>query len=139
MHANNIRLRVIGDRARLSKDIIGLIENAEALTRDNRKLTLVVALGYGSRQEITLAELARLAGMGQDSFARRFRATTGLAPYAYVIEQRMRRAEELLAKGDLDLARIACALGFSSQSHFTTTFRRQRGLTPLAYRRQRFS
>lgn len=90
-------------------------------------------------QEITLTELARLAGMGQDSFARRFRATTGLAPYAYVIEQRMRRAEELLAKGDLELARVACALGFSSQSHFTTTFRRQRGLTPRAYRRQRFS
>jgi AraC family transcriptional regulator len=90
-------------------------------------------------QEITLAELARVAGMGQDSFARRFRATTGLAPYAYVIEQRMRRAEELLAEGDLDLARVACALGFSSQSHFTTTFRRQRGLTPLAYRRERFS
>lgn len=90
-------------------------------------------------REITLAELARVAGLGHDSFARRFRAATGLAPYAYVIEQRMRRAEELLARGDLDLARIACALGFSSQSHFTTTFRRQRGLTPLAYRRQRFS
>lgn len=90
-------------------------------------------------QEITLTDLARMAGMGHDSFARRFRATTGLAPYAYVIEQKMRRAEELLAQGDLDLARIACSLGFSSQSHFTTTFRRQRGLTPLAYRRQRFS
>lgn len=90
-------------------------------------------------QEITLGELAHVAGLGRDSFARRFRATTGVAPYAYVIEQRMRRAEDLLARGDLDLARIACALGFSSQSHFTTTFRRQRGLTPLAYRRQRFS
>ncbi|CAO3375261.1 isoprenyl transferase [Azospirillum argentinense] len=55
LHRNGVRLRVIGDRARLSKDIVSLIENAEALTRDNRKLTLVVALSYGSRQEITLA------------------------------------------------------------------------------------
>ncbi|MBK3733561.1 undecaprenyl pyrophosphate synthetase [Azospirillum brasilense] len=55
LHRNGVRLRVIGDRARLSKDIVGLIDNAEALTRDNRKLTLVVALSYGSRQEITLA------------------------------------------------------------------------------------
>ncbi|AIB11985.1 UDP pyrophosphate synthase [Azospirillum argentinense] len=55
LHRNGVRLRVIGDRARLSKDIIGLIDNAETLTRDNRKLTLVVALSYGSRQEITLA------------------------------------------------------------------------------------
>ncbi|MDQ2101376.1 isoprenyl transferase [Azospirillum isscasi] len=55
LHRNGVRLRVIGDRSRLSKDIVGLIENAETLTRDNRKLTLVVALSYGSRQEITLA------------------------------------------------------------------------------------
>ncbi|WP_454018185.1 isoprenyl transferase [Azospirillum sp. Marseille-Q6669] len=55
LHRNGVRLRVIGDRARLSKDIVGLIENAENLTRDNRRLTLVVALSYGSRQEITLA------------------------------------------------------------------------------------
>lgn len=55
LHRNGVRLRVIGDRARLSKDIVGLIDNAENLTRDNRKLTLVVALSYGSRQEITLA------------------------------------------------------------------------------------
>ncbi|OYD81780.1 isoprenyl transferase [Azospirillum brasilense] len=55
LHRNGVRLRVIGDRARLSKDIVSLIENAETLTRDNRKLTLVVALSYGSRQEITLA------------------------------------------------------------------------------------
>ncbi|WP_353859113.1 isoprenyl transferase [Azospirillum formosense] len=55
LHRNGVRLRVIGDRARLSKDIVSLIDNAENLTRDNRKLTLVVALSYGSRQEITLA------------------------------------------------------------------------------------
>lgn len=55
LHRNGVRLRVIGDRARLSNDIIRLIENAEDLTKDNRRLTLVVALSYGSRQEITLA------------------------------------------------------------------------------------
>ncbi|WP_448202927.1 isoprenyl transferase [Azospirillum sp. sgz302134] len=55
LHKNGVRLRVIGDRARLSADIVRLIEDAENLTRDNRKLTLVVALSYGSRQEITLA------------------------------------------------------------------------------------
>ena len=55
LHRNGVRLRVIGDRARLSEDINRLIDNAESLTRDNRKLTLVVALSYGSRQEIALA------------------------------------------------------------------------------------
>ncbi|MCW2236721.1 isoprenyl transferase [Azospirillum canadense] len=55
LHRNGVRLRVIGDRARLSADINRLIDNAESLTKDNRKLTLVVALSYGSRQEMTLA------------------------------------------------------------------------------------
>lgn len=55
LHRNGVRLRVIGDRSRLSEDINRLIENAESLTRDNRRLTLVVALSYGARQEIALA------------------------------------------------------------------------------------
>ena len=55
LHKGGVRLRVIGDRSRLSMDIVQLIEKAEALTGDNRALTLVVALSYGSRQEITQA------------------------------------------------------------------------------------
>lgn len=90
-------------------------------------------------QEVALSDLAAIAGMPGDSFARQFKATTGLAPYAYVIERRMRRAEDLLARPEMALAQIAMTLGFSSQSHFTTTFRRQRAMTPHAYRRQLFS
>jgi undecaprenyl diphosphate synthase len=55
LHANNVRLRVIGDRNRLSTDIVSLIENGEAHTRDNTGLTLVLALSYGGRAEIALA------------------------------------------------------------------------------------
>jgi undecaprenyl diphosphate synthase len=55
LHKGGVRLRVIGDRSRLSLDIVQLIEKAESLTSDNRALTLVVALSYGSRQEITQA------------------------------------------------------------------------------------
>ncbi|MFS2009966.1 isoprenyl transferase [Azospirillum sp. CT11-132] len=55
LHRAGVRLRVIGDRTRLSEDINRLIENAEGLTRDNRVMTLVVALSYGSRLEIVHA------------------------------------------------------------------------------------
>ncbi|CAO3355766.1 isoprenyl transferase [Azospirillum sp. 11R-A] len=55
LHRGGVRLRVIGDRTRLSEDINRLIDNAEALTRDNRTMTLVVALSYGSRLEIVHA------------------------------------------------------------------------------------
>jgi undecaprenyl diphosphate synthase len=61
---NGVRLRVIGDRGRLSADIIRLIEEAEGRTAANTRLNLTVALSYGGRAEIVraaqqLAEAAR--------------------------------------------------------------------------------
>ena len=55
LHRNGVRVRMIGDRQTLSDDILGLIGEAETLTRDNRALTLVIAFNYGSRDEITRA------------------------------------------------------------------------------------
>ncbi len=54
-HENGIRLRVIGQRERLPGDIVRLIEDAEATTRNNGRLSLVMALSYGGRQDITTA------------------------------------------------------------------------------------
>ena len=55
IHREGVRLRVIGDRERLSSDIIRLIEDAEARTAGNRRLNLTVALSYGGRAEIVRA------------------------------------------------------------------------------------
>src|SRR3546814_6257335 len=52
---NGIRRRVIGERQRLPKDIVRLIDDAEKRTADNQALDLVVALSYGGRQEIAAA------------------------------------------------------------------------------------
>lgn len=58
LHKNGVRLRVIGDRTKLAPDIVTLITNAEAMTRDNQGLTLIVALSYGSRAELSAAARA---------------------------------------------------------------------------------
>ena len=50
-----VRLRVIGDRSRLSRDIVALIAEGEQRTAQNGKLNLTVALSYGGRGEITYA------------------------------------------------------------------------------------
>jgi undecaprenyl diphosphate synthase len=55
LHASNVRIKVIGSREGLESSLIKLIENAEKLTKDNTKLTLVVAFNYGARQEIMQA------------------------------------------------------------------------------------
>ena len=61
LHQNGVRLRVIGDRSKLSKDINELITHAETLTDDNKRITLFMALNYGSRQEIAQA-VRKIAG-----------------------------------------------------------------------------
>src|SRR5437763_13543903 len=55
LHKNGVRLRVIGEISRLSPDLATLIENAAALTRDNRGINLTIALSYGGRAEIVAA------------------------------------------------------------------------------------
>jgi undecaprenyl diphosphate synthase len=55
LHRNGVRLRVIGELGRLAPDLISLIEHAEAVTRDNTRITLTIALSYGGRAEIVAA------------------------------------------------------------------------------------
>ena len=55
LHREGVRLRIIGQRTRLSEDIRALIENGERLTQGNHTLTLTIALSYGGRDEIAYA------------------------------------------------------------------------------------
>ena len=67
LHADGVRVRVIGEREGLESDICALLTEAEDLTRNNTRLTLVVAFNYGSRQEIANAaqRLAREVAAGK--------------------------------------------------------------------------
>jgi undecaprenyl diphosphate synthase len=55
LHRNGIRLKVIGQTARFAPDIVSMIKDAEAATRDNPRITLTIALSYGGRAEIVAA------------------------------------------------------------------------------------
>jgi undecaprenyl diphosphate synthase len=67
LHKNGVKLEVIGNRDLLAKDIVSLIESAEAQTAGNTKLTLTMALSYGGRAEIVRAarDLARRVRDGE--------------------------------------------------------------------------
>jgi AraC family transcriptional regulator len=85
--------------------------------------------------DISLRQLAHIARMPVDTFARRFKATTGLAPYAFILEQRVRHAEIILRAGETSIAGVAARTGFCSQSHFSGTFKRLRGISPATFAR----
>ncbi len=84
--------------------------------------------------DLALDEMARQVCLSPYHFARAFRAATGVPPHRYVITQRIERAKYLLTQKSLTLADISLACGFSSQAHFTTTFKAVTGTTPGAYR-----
>ena len=67
LHANNVRIRIIGERSALPPDIGPLLTEAEDVTRNNSGLALVIAFNYGGRQEIVEAakSLARDAAAGR--------------------------------------------------------------------------
>ena len=85
--------------------------------------------------EIALAVVAEEVGMSYYHFSRAFKQSMGLSPINYITRQRMERAKRLLAETELPIAEIALRAGFSSQSHFTTSFRRLAGVTPSSFRR----
>ena len=85
-------------------------------------------------QDLSLAELASVAGLSRFHFARAFRRSTGMTPLQYLMQRRVERAKELLKNRELPLVEISLLAGFKNQSHFTTLFRKFTSLTPKAWR-----
>jgi AraC family transcriptional regulator len=85
-------------------------------------------------REVSLAELATTIDLSSYHFTRLFKQSMGIAPHQYLIERRIDAAKRLLATTHLSIADIAYQVGFSSQSHLTTLFRKRVGMTPAAYR-----
>jgi len=69
LHQNGVRISIIGERERVSPELLELIDEAVALTSDNTRLNLVIAFNYGSRAEIARAA-RRLAERVRDGAIR---------------------------------------------------------------------
>ena len=85
--------------------------------------------------DLNVADLARFAGMSMRSFQRRFRATTGLTPSAWLIRQRVEHARRLTETTALTVEEVATSSGFRTVETFRYHFRRPAGTTPTDYRR----
>jgi AraC-like DNA-binding protein len=84
----------------------------------------------------SLSELARAAAMSRTSFAERFRTVAGVPPLTYLGRWRMLLAQRALRDGDARVATLASELGYTSESAFSTAFKREVGLSPLRYRQR---
>lgn len=86
----------------------------------------------------TIESLAEQAAMSPRTLQREFKSATGLAPYAWIVRERIERAKELLETGRLPAQRIAERVGMGSAESLRHHFRLRVGTTPAQYR-ARFS
>jgi AraC family transcriptional regulator len=99
---------------------IGLIDHHLAMEEEGR---------------VALRGVAKDVGMSYFHFSRAFKQSMGMTPTNYIAERRIERAKKLMQETDFPISEIALRSGFSSQSHFTTCFRRLAGVTPRSFRK----
>ncbi|MDE5998161.1 MAG: helix-turn-helix domain-containing protein, partial [Muribaculaceae bacterium] len=85
-------------------------------------------------EDMNVDSLAEAVGVSRTHLYRRMKDRLGMNPSDYIRTKRLQRACDLLRNDDLDVTQIAYVLGFSSQSQFSTTFKRFMGYTPTEYR-----
>src|SRR5688500_11157621 len=90
--------------------------------------------GAHLEENISVDVLARRASMSPRSFARRFKATTGTTPHAWLLGRRLAAAEALLEDSDAPVEEIARLVGFGTAAGLREQFARRRGVSPRAYR-----
>jgi AraC family transcriptional regulator len=83
---------------------------------------------------LTLTDLAGVACLSPYHFSRSFKQAVGVGPQRYVMQRRLERATTLMRRTNQPLARIAQEAGFADQSHLTSVFRRETGVTPGQFR-----
>lgn len=83
-----------------------------------------------------VASMARLSGLAERSFKRRFLRATGMSPLEYVHTLRLEEAKQMLETGELPIEAVANEVGYEDASFFGRLFRRKVGLTPAQYRKR---
>jgi AraC family transcriptional regulator len=131
-----IAVRLMGLRSKTRTDA----EPTQAKRRQARALQkwrlkrVVEYIDNHLSARITLSDLAAVAGLSRMHFASQFRMATNLRPHEFLLQQRIKRAEVLLQSTTMPIVEIALTVGFQTQAHFTTVFKRFVGETPQRWR-----
>jgi len=89
-------------------------------------------------EAVTNKELADIIHLSEDRFNHLFKESMGMPPLQYMNEIRLRKAKNLLQKGEYSSAEVAAAVGFTDYNHFGRMFRRYFGCTPMDMRKARY-
>lgn len=83
---------------------------------------------------LNVEKLSQEVGVSRAHLHRKMKDMIGMTPSDFIRSIRLRRACELLQKGDIEVTQVAYALGFTSQPHFSSVFKKFVGVSPSEYR-----
>lgn len=87
-------------------------------------------------KSLTVQELADHFHMSRQHLTRIFKEETGVSPYAYIIDKKIKRAKVLLINPEIKISEIVNLLNFTDESHFNHAFRSRVGMSPRQYAAQ---
>jgi AraC-like DNA-binding protein len=117
--------RQSGRQTNLRRDFPEMFTKMEEALRQN--------LGH----QWTVEEMAALIGLGTTAFSEKVKIFTGFSPLNYLINIRISEAIKLLKKPEINVTEIALETGFYSSQHFSTTFKKLTGYTPMEFRKKK--
>jgi AraC family transcriptional regulator len=91
-------------------------------------------IGEKFEEDISLPQLAAIAGMSPHYFSQLFKQSTGRAPHQFVLQKRIEHAKKQLRNPKSSVTDAALEAGFQSPSHFARVFRKLEGTTPSRFR-----
>lgn len=104
--------------------------------QETRIRQAAIRIAENPAEHIAVAELAKEAGYSRSHFSRLFERLTGQTPERYAVHVRLSRASQLLTTTTLPVGEIAERLGYQDIYFFSQQFKKFKGMSPLAWRRQ---
>lgn len=130
----NIGLLIAGNLMRQIKH--NLTSKTNFIPKNNTE-TIKAVIDYMNENYtsgVSCTELAELVKMDKFGFIRSFKSETSKTPYEYLLDLKIEKAKKMLKANDCTITEISMQCGFSSHSHFTSTFKKRAGISPTEYR-----
>lgn len=110
------------------------IQKTTGMEQTNRLRSMIAYINQHYPERITLAEIAKTAGVSEREASRCFKKTIGQSPMEYLIKYRLNQSKKLLLETNMTITAICQQCGFSDSAYFGKVFRKSYGMTPSEYR-----
>lgn len=125
---------LIAQRRKLNKSIDKEVD-ANSKQNFSSKVKEIISTKYSS-PELNVNYLADSMNMSRTSFYRKFIENIGVSPKDYITKFRINKAIEMIEEENENMGNISFMCGFASQSNFSVAFKREKGETPLKYKKR---